>query len=113
MSAEKLSIGVAGLGGWGKNVVRSFASAPRCDLKYVCDASPDSLRKHQALFPKATATDSFQTLLDDDSLDAVAIVTPAPMHYGMAKAALEAVGGGGMDSGSGGSASPPLGSGPD
>ena len=57
MSAEKLSIGVAGLGGWGKNVVRSFASAPRCDLKYVCDASPDSLRKHQALFPKATATD--------------------------------------------------------
>lgn len=90
MSAEKLSIGVAGLGGWGKNVVRSFASAPRCELKYVCDASPDSLRKHQALFPKATATDSFQTLLDDDSLDAVAIVTPAPMHYGMAKAALEA-----------------------
>lgn len=90
MSSELLRIGVAGLGGWGKNVVRSFNSAPRCKLKYVCDAGPETLRKQQQLFPNAIATDSFQTLLDDPELDAVAIVTPAPMHYDMAKAALTA-----------------------
>lgn len=87
---QKLRLGVAGLGGWGKNVVRSFAAAPRCELAYVCDAHPETLGKNRRLYPGATATAEFRDLLTDPQLDAVAIVTPAPMHFGMAKAALEA-----------------------
>jgi len=90
MSSDLLRMGVVGLGGWGKNVVRSFAGAPRCQLKYICDAGADSLRKQQQLYPQATPTNSYDTLLNDPELDAVAIVTPAPAHYAMAKAALEA-----------------------
>lgn len=90
MTNDQLQIGVVGLGGWGKNVVRSFAGAPRCKLEYVCDANPDLLRKQGSLYPQATPTNDFQTMLQDTALDAVAIVTPAPTHYSLAKAALEA-----------------------
>ncbi len=88
MTSENVRLAMVGLGGWGKNVVRSFASTPGCDLAYICDATPSTLQRHQQLFPQATATDSYQTILDDPSIDAVSIVTPAPMHFEMAKAAL-------------------------
>jgi predicted dehydrogenase len=90
MADGTMRIGVVGLGGWGKNVVRSFASAPRCELAYFCDANADTLKKNQQLYPRAKATNEYQHLLDDPTLDAVGIVTPAPMHFEMAKAALNA-----------------------
>lgn len=58
-----------------------------------------------------------QVLLQEDSvprrLRSLLDVLRGTVGFLRAKAALEAVGGGGMDSGSGGSASPPLGRGPD
>ncbi|MGE0607235.1 MAG: Gfo/Idh/MocA family protein [Pirellulales bacterium] len=90
MDARKVRIGVVGLGGWGKNVVRSFSAAKNCQLAYVCDASQKTLAHHRQLYPQATATDSYEQLLADSTLDAIALVTPAPMHFDMAKAALNA-----------------------
>ncbi len=86
--SDVVRLGMVGLGGWGKNVVRSFAQAQNCQLKYICDASPKSLEQHSKLFPQATPTQDFQAILNDPEIDAVSIVTPAPMHYDMAKAAL-------------------------
>ena len=37
MSEDILNVAVVGAGYWGKNLVRNFATAKRCDLKYVCD----------------------------------------------------------------------------
>ena len=87
-SGSPVRLGMVGLGGWGKNVVRSFAQAKDCQLTKICDANPKSLEQHGKLFPQASPTSDYQALLKDPSLDAIAIATPAPMHYDMAKAAL-------------------------
>ena len=88
MVSKEVRLAVVGLGGWGKNVVRSFGAARNCSMAYVCDASPASLAAQRAAFPRAKATDSYSEVLGDAAVDAVAIATPATMHFEMAKAAL-------------------------
>ena len=90
MAKDVVRLGVVGLGGWGKNVVRSFSRADSCELLYVCDNNSQSLKRHGQLFPQSRPTDSYETVLNDRGVDAVAIATPAPLHYEMAKAALSA-----------------------
>jgi predicted dehydrogenase len=90
VTSETVRLGVVGLGGWGRNLVRSFSAARHCNLSYVCDSSPFALEQHRKLFPQATATDSFDSILQDETVDAVALATPAPAHYEMASAALSA-----------------------
>ena len=88
MSDDIISLGMVGVGGWGRFVVRNFNQNPNCTLKYICDANEELLARQAVLYPSATLTTEFQTILDDDGVDAVAIVTPAPTHYALAKAAL-------------------------
>jgi predicted dehydrogenase len=90
MAARSVSLGVVGLGGWGRNVVRSFAAARNCRLSYICDAYPTVLAQQRILYPHAQPTTDYDDLLADRHLDAVALVTPAPTHFALAKAALEA-----------------------
>ena len=88
MGSECVTLGMAGLGGWGRFVVRNFAGTSGCRLQYLCDADPKTLEQQARLYPDATAISSYEQMLDDDRLDAVALATPAPMHYAMAKQAL-------------------------
>ena len=88
MSQEDVQIGMVGLGGWGRFVVRNFAEASRCRLRYICDTSRRALEQHGRVYPEATQTDSYDAILNDREVDAVALVTPAPMHFEMAKRAL-------------------------
>lgn len=88
MATNTVNLAMVGLGGWGKNVVRNFAQAKNCNLSYVCDANESAVQRHAALFPQAMPTTSFTQILADDSVDAVALATPAPMHYEMARDAL-------------------------
>ncbi len=90
MASDAVRLGVVGLGGWGKNVVRSFGQAQHCEVACLCDANPKSLEAHSKLHPRARCTDSYESLLGDPSIDAVALATPAPLHFEMARAALEA-----------------------
>jgi predicted dehydrogenase len=83
-------IGVVGLGYWGPNVARNVAENPRAELAWLCDRSADTLAAAAARYPQARATESYEELLDDPELDAVAIVTPVSTHYELAAAALEA-----------------------
>src|SRR5690349_2709014 len=86
--ADAVRIGVVGLGGWGKNVVQSFGKAKGCMVSALCDTDPQRLHRHKQLFPQAIVTDIYEALLETSGIDAVAIVTPAPEHYDMARAAL-------------------------
>lgn len=89
-SIERVRLGMVGLGGWGKNVAQSFAQTPHCEMKYICDSTPATLQRQQALYPDATPTTSYEQVLQDPTVQAVALATPAPFHFEMAKAALEA-----------------------
>jgi predicted dehydrogenase len=81
-------VGQAGLGYWGKNLVRNFDEL--AELAWVCDTD-DSLREEFGRrYPQARATGEIGDLLADPELDAVVIATPVPTHHALAKQALEA-----------------------
>jgi predicted dehydrogenase len=81
-------IGQAGLGAWGKNIVRNLDEL--ADLAWLCDSAGARRDEHARRFPAAQVTAEFEEMLEDDELEAVVIATPVPTHYAMAKQALEA-----------------------
>ena len=83
-----IRIGHAGLGYWGPNLARNFASL--ADLRWLCDLSPDLLESAARAHPQARTTADFEELLADQDVDAVVIATPVVTHYELAKQALSA-----------------------
>jgi predicted dehydrogenase len=59
-------------------------------VKYVVDSSPERRAFVEANFPFSCAIETYQTVLEDPSVDGVVIATPAASHFGLAKDALDA-----------------------
>ena len=78
----------AGVGGWGKNVVRVMGELS--ELAWVVDTSESSQAEYAGRYPQARVTGSLAEALADETVDAVSIATPVPSHYELAKQALEA-----------------------
>lgn len=79
-------VAVIGCGHWGKNLARNFHLLN--SLGTVCESDE---RKHSALkeqFPTCRILKSFAEILQDDSIQAVAISTPAETHAGLVREAL-------------------------
>ncbi len=85
-----ITVAVVGAGGWGKNLVRNFASLADCRLKTICDLSPELLEKHGAGYPGVQTTQEVGDVLADDEIDAVVVATPAPTHFDLARRVLDA-----------------------
>jgi len=83
-----INIGCVGSGAWGKNLVRTFATLPGCNLYYCCDVDPKARQRVAKAYPGCKTTASFADVLRDDAVDAVAIASPAKLHHEHAKAAL-------------------------
>jgi predicted dehydrogenase len=85
-----IGLAVVGAGYWGPNLVRNFASSPEYRLTWLCDI--DRSRAAQVLGPYSTVgvTDDLEVALADDTVDAVAIATPAGTHLDIALAAMRA-----------------------
>jgi len=85
--AHPVRVAVVGGGHWGKNLVRNVAALGA--LECVCDSDPDILsaltEKHQV-----RGTASFAQVLQDSTITAVMLATPAERHYRMAREALAA-----------------------
>jgi len=81
-------VAVAGLGHWGKNLVRNFDEL--ADLRRLCDLAPELREAFARRYPNARMCDDFGELLEDADVDAIVIATPVPTHYVLAKQALEA-----------------------
>ena len=90
MDARNLRIGIVGLGYWGPNLVRNLADAPAFDVSYLCDVRAKPLETLARRYPGVSPTSRFEDMLEDDTLDAVAIATPVSTHFSLAMAALEA-----------------------
>jgi len=90
MSEPEIRIGVVGLGYWGPNLARNFASLHGVELAWLCDSSKRALDQIAPRFPTARVTASLEELLDDARLDAVALATPVPTHARLAVHVLRA-----------------------
>lgn len=83
-----LSIGVVGLGYWGPNLARNFSQIPGCRLGALCDLDLDRLERMRQSHPGVPCFTDFEIMLKDANLEAVAVATPVPFHFLVAKAAL-------------------------
>jgi predicted dehydrogenase len=90
MEALKLNVGLVGLGYWGPNLARNLADLPDLGLAWICDRDEDALARVAPRFPDAQRTTRFEDLLEDASLDAIAIATPVVTHFELAREALVA-----------------------
>ena len=90
MTADKVRVGVVGLGYWGPNLARNFDRLPSAELAYCCDLDEANLAKARELYPSTIVTDRYEDLLADDDLDAIVVATSVPTHYPLGKKALEA-----------------------
>ena len=87
---RRLRVAVAGLGYWGPNIARNLAALEDVELAWCCDASEASRARHAAAFPGARFTADLGDVLADDTVDAVALATPVPVHARMAVEVLQA-----------------------
>ncbi len=84
----KKNVAVIGMGYWGKNLVRNFYNIGA--LKVICDSEELRRATIEENYPEVEFRTDFQSVLDDDSLNAVVIATPAITHYDLVKQALRA-----------------------
>ncbi len=85
-----VNIAVIGYGYWGPNLVRNFAETPGLNLVAVSDLDPGKLEIVSKRFPAVRTTTRYQDLLEDPSIDAIAVATPVSTHFTLGLAALKA-----------------------
>ena len=85
-----IGLAIIGAGYWGPNLVRTALGTPTVRLDWLCDL--DLERAKAVLGPYATVrpTDSYDAVLSDPDVAAVAIATPAATHFDLVRSALEA-----------------------
>ncbi|MDI6739352.1 MAG: Gfo/Idh/MocA family oxidoreductase [Candidatus Edwardsbacteria bacterium] len=81
---------VIGLGYWGPNLLRNFLGNGKVTGVWGCDVNQTRLGDMKQKFPGIQFTDSYEKILSDPDIAAVAIATPVESHYRFAKQALEA-----------------------
>ncbi|WP_224450359.1 Gfo/Idh/MocA family protein [Haloprofundus salilacus] len=89
-SDGRLRVGLVGLGSLGIRLGREFDSLFETDLVAIADVDEAGLTAAGREFdiPQSSQYREYETMLDEQSLDAVAIATPNGLHYDQATAAL-------------------------
>lgn len=87
---NRRSVAIIGLGYWGPNLLRNFASIDEWDVRWACDLKEQNLSKVRSSYPTIRTTTSIDDVFADDAVDLVAIATPTKTHFPLAKRALEA-----------------------
>jgi len=83
-------IGVVGAGYWGPNIIRNFYQIPTCEMAICCDLDEKRLEHISKLYPGMAVTKNYDDLVNDPTIDAIAVCTHVSAHYPLAKKALEA-----------------------
>ncbi len=86
MKNVKRFIGLAGLGYWGKNILRNLYELGV--LHTACDSDRDIISEKKEQFPNIYYSTSFEDILQNSDIKAVTIATPAATHYKLVKQSL-------------------------
>lgn len=88
MAGKIINLAVVGYGYWGPNLVRNFSENENISLKYVCDLNKKRLEIVKKKYPSLKITSNYKRILNDKTIDAVAVATPTSTHFPLAKLAL-------------------------
>ena len=86
----KATVGQIGVGYWGPNLLRNLVMNRRCDVKTVVEISKERREFVRERYPDIRVVENVTELVDDESIDAVVVSTPAKTHFELAKRILEA-----------------------
>lgn len=89
---KPINIGIIGVGRFGVNYLRTLNELKNCSVEYICAAHKSTLNKAvgKVKLKKSPKTAvNYRILLEDESIDAVAIATNGASHYEIAKEALK------------------------
>jgi predicted dehydrogenase len=85
-----IGLAVIGAGYWGPNLVRNAQATPSLQLEWLCDLDAERARTVLGRYSTVRTTTSYEEVLADPAVHAVAIATPAATHFDLVRAALEA-----------------------
>jgi predicted dehydrogenase len=85
-----MGLAVIGAGYWGPNLVRTALATPAFRLDWLCDLQIERARAVVSPYSTVRATNSYDEILADPGVTAVAIATPAATHFDLVRSALEA-----------------------
>lgn len=77
---SKAQVALVGLGYWGPKIARNISKVPNVVLSWIVDSNSESLAEASADFPEAMVTQDISEMLQDPSVGAVMIATPAATH---------------------------------
>jgi predicted dehydrogenase len=87
---DKVSVGVAGAGYWGPNLIRNVAANPEAELAAICDSDPAALQREANKYPGVAQFTALDEMLAQPTIDAVVISTPSGLHFEHVLMALHA-----------------------
>src|SRR5215210_4462992 len=85
----RLGVAVVGAGYWGPNLVRNFSASDSFDLRWVCDKSEERAKKVVGRYSSVRTTPDLDVVLNDPTVQVVAVATPASTHFEITRAVLE------------------------
>lgn len=83
-----VSIAQVGCGFWGKNLLRVLSQLKGVRVSLVVDQSPEARDYVRNSYPGISVGSQLEQALEDPSIDAVVVATPAGEHYEAARHAL-------------------------
>ena len=82
------NLAIVGLGRWGKNLLREFEQLTT--VRVCCTKTGKRNQQWLSRYPDIKSTKDYGDVLNDRSIDAVAIATPIATHFELAYRALQA-----------------------
>ena len=87
------NLAIAGVGAWGKNLLRNFYNLSGGRMVLVCDQDENRLTYAKSNYVGLDTTTSYDDILKREDIEAVILATPPADHFKMAMSAIDA----GMD----------------
>lgn len=91
MEESKLRVAVLGAGAWANFAhIPGWQRDPRCEVVAICDPVEERAREFAGRFDIPLASDDWQQVVGDSSIDVIDVCTPSATHFMLATAGLEA-----------------------
>jgi predicted dehydrogenase len=88
LTSKEINLAVVGVGYWGPNMLRVGWEIDGVSMVAACDRDPEALARHTRRYPGMSLFRDVDTLLADDTIDAVILVTPISTHFDLARRCL-------------------------